>query len=349
MNQSPDDVKAIVSDSSPEAAAPATEAQSDVAQDSSPETGVKSEQRESLADVVQRIKEKHSSQKSESPAEIEQKIEQEKKNPEQPSDVKTDKKEAELPFGKHPRFQELVKQKNDFEGKVKEYEGKVKELEPVAQRMQAVEKFCEDNQISAKDYDDALRLAAGIKTNPAEALKALEGIVQNLRISTGAQLPEDLQQDVDDGKLSQAHAQQLAKSRMETAQLKQQQERYQQSSTQRAQQELVRNLDAWTANKAKLDPGFKPNEASGKYEMVTDRFLRLWQEKKPTTPEAAVALAEEAYTQVSNYFTSLVPKPAVKRPLTSRPASDDNNKPVDTSRPGWAKEVAKRRLAEMQA
>ena len=251
--------------------------------------------------------------------------------------------DEKLPFHKHPRFQEVITERNKFEEEVKTYK-------PVAERMLVVEKFCRENNIAAQDYDASIRLAALIVNNPAEALTRLEKVVENLRVQTGSALPTDLQSQVDDGKLSLTHAQEMAKLRIEATGAKAKAVTSQTQSAAQLQQQLVNGLESWNVSRMKTDPSFKPKQQGqedGKYELVTDKFLSLWQRNPPASVEQAVALCEQAYKSVHEFIERTMPKPQIKRPLTPKHSETQQKESVDIRKPGWAKKVAQSVLANV--
>lgn len=250
--------------------------------------------------------------------------------------------DEELPFHKHPRFQQVITERNEFERQITEYK-------PAADRMAGVEKFCRDNNVPAVDYDESIRLAALTRSNPTEALARFKKIVENLEVQTGSALPQDLQKRVDDAKLSIEDAQELAKARLEKNQATYQAKAVEATAAERAQKELVSSLDAWTQAKIKSDPSFKPKgkgSEDGKYELVTDKFLALWQQNPPKNVSDAVALVESAYKNVHDFIERTMPRPAQRRPLSQKTSDQVKDEPVDIRKPGWAKEVAKRTLAK---
>jgi len=263
------------------------------------------------------------------------------KQQELPDATKVD--DSKLPFGKHPRFQELVREKN-------EVKTKLAELTPIAERMRMIEEYCVKNNIDATSYDQALRLAGMIRTNPEGALQQLEEVVASLRVTTGAALPADLQTQVDNDVMTEASAQALAKERISRARAEYQLQQTQQQQMQRFQQEVKSSLDSWTAQKSKTDLAFKPKANAsandGKFELVQSQFAALWTAQPPSSIAEAVNLAERAYANVDRYVASLIPRPVVTRPLTpNRNAPANRNMKIDTSKPGWAKKVAQNVLA----
>ena len=272
----------------------------------------------------------------------ENKTSNDKKEGEVKEETKLSKSDEQLPFGKHPRFKELVEQKNLSERKVQE-------LEPYAARAKAIDQFLTTNKITPQDYEAALQLTALVQADPAKALTALESITEQIRLNLGQALPKDLQQRVDEGTLAASDAKEMAQLRLSQRRNETQVKQTQEQASRQTQQQIVSSLDSWSQSTAKSDPDFKPktaaSEPDGKYELVYAKFTSLWQQSQPKDAQAAIALAQKAYEDVNNYDARFKPAP-IKRNVASTNSSrkqvDDR---IDTSKPGWARKVAHNVLA----
>lgn len=260
----------------------------------------------------------------------------------QPSaDSKVD--DSKLPFHTHPRFQQLIRERDTFETKVKE----LSSLEEPAKRMLSVERYCQENNIPPQDYDRSIQLAAMLNSSdPAkreQGLNQLKELVSNMEIVLGKALPSDLQQKVDDGKLALEDAQEVAALRLKAATGQHQVQSIQKQTAEQQQRSLVQALDSWTEQKMKADPSFKDM----KYELVANKLLAACQATPPKNVNEAIRLAEKAYTEVHTYLDSIIPKPAVRRPQQqlNRKSAEEQPAKVDISKPGWAKEVGRRAAA----
>lgn len=171
---------------------------------------------------------------------------------------------------------------------------------------------------------------------PADALAKLEPYVAQLRAMTGETLPDDLQQKVDDGLVSQSEAGELARVRNENALLRGRFEREQQHDTmERQQREIGQRAAAmgeavtkWEQAWAKSDPDYEVKKL-----MVKARVTELiHSEGVPNTPEDAVKLSDKARKDVEGQLGGMLgkrrevravtggrpsgtPKPAPKNPL----------------------------------
>lgn len=250
----------------------------------------------------------------------------EKKEGEEDGEKKEDKEHEEsVPY---ERFQEAVKARQT-------YETKLKEVEPLAEAHKSVVEFCQTNNITQEQFQEGMQMLKLLNTDPIAAKAALEPIWKSLTGLSGDVLPEDLQQEVADGLISEARAKEIAKyrgqSKVQEAQGKLAQGRQQQSQQAQFQTELNRTLGTWASEKTKVDPKFvpktDPKAADGKFEFVADRFYRLMSSNPPKTVADAVKLVEQAYADVSNSFTQFAPRQAVSgKGLSSSKASTNSNK-----------------------
>ena len=270
---------------------------------------------------------------------VQQLNETKKKADEAKLNGKTD--DSKLPFHNHPRFKQVINERNDFEKKFTEIQATVKPLSERAQRMQAVEDFCTKNNIPAQDYDASIRLAGLVRTNPKEALVKLKEITSALEIQLGDSLPADLQKQVDDGVIPLTQAQEISRLRLDKNVAENRIKVAQQTVEQQAKQQTVTALNDWTQSKIKSDPSFKPKatatDADGKYELVVKAFIADWQTNPPKTSQESIAIAERAYQSIHQFIEASIPKPTIRRPLKPKASEPPKDEVVDTSKPGWAR------------
>lgn len=198
---------------------------------------------------------------------------------------------SDVPFHKHPRFQAIVKQRNELRDTAKTYEANAK-------RYENVEAFLQSNGLSGDEAAEFIQLRAQMKTNPAEAWKTLKPIVQQLLVDAGEVLPQDLHQAVQKGELTKQRAVEISRLRAMQTSGQKAQEFAAQQAEQRAEQELTqRRMDAvveWEKSVKLKDPDY-PALA----EEVTVQVAYLQRRDGfPRTPEAARKMAEEAYATV---------------------------------------------------
>lgn len=251
------------------------------------------ETEDSLLSVVQSVVEKSADDlgddgASESPTEDQsQQAATEQADGHQPEDY------SKLPFNKHPRFRELVKEKNTYKAQMAEYEADAKQY-------REIQSFMEANQLTAEEVAEGLALMAQMKVgDPAKAHAALAQKVEQLAAAAGMKLPADLEEKVENGYVDRETAQsmyqqQLAAQR-EAQRAKTELEKRSQQDQRSQVQAMAGAVAAWeTATKA-VDPDFDL-----KAELVKDRVrAHVAVHGMPKTSEDAVKLSKDAYDAVT--------------------------------------------------
>jgi hypothetical protein len=255
--------------------------------------------------------------------EVKEKVETEKTGEKKESDSKVETiPDENLPFHKHPRFQEIVKEKNDFKTQVEQ-------SKPFVEYAQAITKFCHDNQVTGDDLKVAFELVALAKKDTKAFGHQLRALLENVEVSNGERLPVDLQKKLDDGIIDEETAKELSLSREQTRQSKRGHETSQQTAQQLLQQSISTSLGIWEQNKKQNDVDYDK-----RLPLIQDRYAALSGQNPPRTSADAVALAEKAYTEIVNYLKPfIVSKPArrVMTPTPSKGVSGDNGlKPLDS-------------------
>lgn len=257
------------------------------------------------------------------------------------SEGETDESESEAegdetdlpPFHKHPRFQELVKERNTYKEQLD------KQANLVAAHQSVID-YCQQNDVSPSEFEQFVRLAALVKTDPAQARKELEPIWSELGGVVGeGGLPEDLQAEVDADELSLERAKEIAALRAQNKLKESQKART--AEQMRAQQQrafiaaIQNGVAAWETAKAESDPGFRPktkeSDKDGKYEWFMDKLAAMIQRTPPKTVNEAVQIAESAYQAVNGSIERFVPKQPTKKVLTSTNSSTHKKGPPVTA------------------
>ena len=226
--------------------------------------------------------------------------------------------EEQVPFHDHPRWKEVMAENQQLRPVKQELDT----LKPLAERTKNVDQFLQQNNIDQPAYEEALNLLALIRSNPRQAREKLAAAVQQLDLMTGAALPGDLQQAVDDLKITPEYAAEVAKSRLTAGQATAQVQRLQQQGVTQQSQAIDAVFGQWDQSKRALDPDFKPKASSiapdGKWEMVNQLLIAARTRTPPRNQQEAVALVENAYAQVNGFAQQYVPKPAAKKNLSSQ-------------------------------
>lgn len=157
-----------------------------------------------------------------------------------------DEKFSDVPFHKHPRFQQLLKQRDSLKGD--------------AERYKNVENFLRQNNVAAEEASQALTIAALMKTDPVKAWAQLKPMVQQLLIDAGEVLPQDLRGRVEAGELTQEAANEIAKERAGRTSVERRHETSQQEQERTRREAFVNGLrgeaTTWEAERTAKDPNF---------------------------------------------------------------------------------------------
>lgn len=211
---------------------------------------------------------------------------------------------SDVPFNKHPRFRELIAERNG--------------LREDAQRYKNVEQFIESHGLEGKEVADLIEIGGLIKTNPVAAWERMKPVVEQVVRAAGEALPDDLLAKVRDGALTREAALEVSRARaarqsMDTRQQWEQQRS--QSERQRAVQASIDNtVGSWVEARKARDPNYASKEPLLQREIA---FLQST-EGRPNTPEGVRAQLEKAYRAVNENFTApqaRQQKPAIK-PVT---------------------------------
>lgn len=275
---------------------PSTEQQPDDAV-SSPATG-ENEDKDLLSVVRDVVKESRETSDPASPAEGET----EETTGQEPKKQDDDENFTDTPFHKHPRFQQLLRQRNTFKQD--------------AERYHNVERFLDEAGLTAEEAADVMTIAGLAKTNPAEAWKQVKPWVQNLLIASGEALPDDLRERVQNGEMSQEAALELSRAKARNASAEAARSFREQQDERRTATAHVNSLrqsaQDWEAERRRKDPNFAKKETD-----VLKEVLFLQQtEGKPNTREGVVDQLQRAYKAVN---TALKPAPAPTQKQAIRP------------------------------
>lgn len=226
---------------------------------------------------------------------------------------------SDVPFHKHPRFQQLLR------------DNKAKTAD--ADRYRNVQRFLDENGVEPQEAANALEVAALAKTNPAACWARIKPWVQDLLVAAGEVLPQDLQQRVRDGELSQEAAYEVSRSRATVTSVERQRSFDQQQADRRRQNEAVSAVagaaETWEAERRTKDPNFDAKMNPLLREVA---YLQAT-EGKPTDPDGVRDQLQRAYKAVNAGFVPPVaaaprpqPRPAI-RPVTGGQVAAGQAKP----------------------
>lgn len=246
----------------------------------------------------------------------------------------TDKPEdANLPFHKNPRFQELIKAKNDALAEATN-------LKSHAERAQILDTFLSSNGISPQDFATALDYLRLKRLDPVQALQLMRPDLDQLQMLTGEKLPADLESKVAAG-MDVETAKELARLRVQSQRTQSQTQDYQAMQMQQHESMVQSAFNSFDTMKRGLDPDFKPKgdprdptystKPNGLWELTSLEIMRLRSERPPRTTQEALRLANEAYESAKRTVAQFAPKKApVKRGVGSQNSSTNSNPVVKT-------------------
>lgn len=212
-----------------------------------------------------------------------------------------DENYSDVPFHKHPRFQSLLTERNTFKQD--------------ATRYRNVQTFLDEQGLGAEETAELLEIGGLMKRNPAEAWARMKPQIQQLLISAGEFLPDDLRQRVQAGELTQDAAIEVSRSRAKVQSIEHSRS-FEQQRIERQQEaekiEAVKSAaNSWAADRALKDPNFDAKMPALQREIA----WRQSQEGRPNTPDGVRKQLKECYDAVNATFQP--PAPVVqKAPVT---------------------------------
>lgn len=284
--------------------------------DSSPATGEESSEAETLSvvrDVVGDEEETPAEEKA-SPAEGEE-AEPEAGDDAPEAKEQDDEDYTDVPFHKHPRFQQLLR--------------KAKTYEEDAKRYQNVQSFIDQHGLQADEAAELLVIGGLMKTNPAEAWRRMKPAVQKVLMAAGEVLPDDLKERVQKGEISPQAALEVSRLRAQQSSTESmrafEQQRQERMRQQEVQMRLQQTAASWEQDRRAKDPNF-----DAKYDALLDGVYALQRrEGIPTTPEGVRDQLTRAYKAITPPAAAK-PRPAPK-PTNASGQVAGNQRPAEQS------------------
>lgn len=208
----------------------------------------------------------------------------------------------DVPFNKHPRFRQLIRERKEFKNQVESLQVKAGEFDKVVD-------FMETNQLTPEEMAEGIRIMALMKQDPVAAVSALKPHMESLGKYTGEVLPEDIQQKLTEGYVDEETATELAKARAQVELAEARQQQMQAQTAQSSTRAIVDAVESWTEKTKSTDPDFAMKE---KY--IEDRVRTFVATRgQPRNAEEGIAMAKEAYDTVTAELRSFAGEP--KRPV----------------------------------
>lgn len=228
--------------------------------------------------------------------------------------------DAKLPFHKHPRWQKMKGERDQYKQQASEFQAKVAEIAPKAEQLDRIGTFMRENELTAEEVQQGFEIMALMKHNPVAALEKLVPHLDVLELAAGRKLPEDLQRRVDAGEVTPDIAQETARARMDAQIARSRVERTEQTIQQDRVRETTKAMktavEGWEAIVKSTDPDYSHIQS-----FITDRTRVLMAQTPPRTPDEAVALVKRAYDDIKAQMRRVIPPRTATRPMTSDKSS----------------------------
>jgi len=230
------------------------------------------------------------------------------------------------------RVEQLLEQRNAYRelGSIDE----LKQFKSSHEHLQGLTSYMEDANLSTEEVNRGFDLMRAMKNDPVNALPVLEHYAAQLRGITGEELPSDLRDEVDSGRLTEEHARALsqARAREVLATRKVEQVTHREAETQQAQeaaqsaQVVQETVSTWERNWSESDPDYK-----AKQPRVMEKIeLAIHRNGPPETPQAAIELVEKCKGEVDSDLKQFVPKRHAVKPVTGGSAPKSAREPETT-------------------
>jgi hypothetical protein len=192
-----------------------------------------------------------------------------------------------------------------------------------AQNFDNLSTWVQNNGLDYEQVISGLTIMSLIQNDPIKALEAVKPIYEKLQKEAGAVLPDDLQQRIEDGRIDEESARELARQRAEaqhaarrvTVQADQMQAQQSQQLLHNIQSAVVSFEAQWKAT----DPDFPALHPS-----VVDRVGALIREEgAPQNADEAVAQVKRAIGQVRERMRKHIPEKREIKPVTNGSGGKD--------------------------
>lgn len=243
-------------------------------------------------------------------------------------------------FDKHPRFQELRKDRDKARQEAED-------LRPRAENFDKIQTFMDQSQLDSTAVAELLGWGALVRNDPERAHAELSKMVSDLGVAIGKQLPEDLQAKVESGELDEQTAADYALTRQKNVALEAK-DRETAEATKRSEEgraaQLKRDIDSEVltveAELRQKEPDYPKID-----KRVADRLgSNLRALGRPlNSPAEARQMVETAFSEVMEEVKALVPRPENKRPPNPSTTAANRGGP---SRPKSTRDAVRAGIAQ---
>lgn len=212
-------------------------------------------------------------------------------------------------------------------GEVKARDDQIAEAAPKAEKFDQIQRFVHEAGLSAEEVNQGFGMMRDLKLNPVRAYETLRPILTQLEGILGITLPDELQQQVQRGELTEAHARELSRSRATaTVTGRVLQETEQRQIAERQRREFETNVDdvskavtEWENAQSKGDPDWKLKQP--RIQALVENAILRKQAAKPDyfpSKDEAIKMSKDALEAVEKELKPLAPR----RREINQPGSD---------------------------
>lgn len=221
----------------------------------------------------------------------------------------------------------------------KELASRIEEMQPQAERMAKLEQYVADNGLTREDVNTGFEIMSLMVNDPVKAYEALTPIYESLRAYVGEVLPQDLQEQVNKGQITEEAARELSRTRSHNAiNARRDEERTNREAANRAVQDRRKLADEvgsavteWEKTWKTTDPDYsrKQSRVLEKVELELNR--RAKKNSLPQNKQEAVDMVAECKDAVDKEFKSYANSNRRNKPMDSD--TEVGTKPGSTSEP----------------
>jgi len=236
------------------------------------------------------------------------------------------------------RFERLLGQRD-------EARQALEQARPDLEQHRQLQGYLREHQLAPDDVNMLLGVGASLRRGEYQAfLNGVMPYVQAAQEALGLRFAPDLQQQVDDGLITEDTAREVTRTRFRANQAE---GRLQEETTARTQETQGRAIEAVRVAVATWEDGIKKTDPDYALKAVAvQRFSQaLMQERGiPRTPADAVKLVQDAYADATAQFARVRPPP---RPTRAAPSGINGVSHGATQEPKTMKEAALMALSNM--
>ena len=212
--------------------------------------------------------------------------------------------EKDPPFHEHPRWQEMVKDRDGLKAQVDD-------LAPKAERFDHMQTQMRESDLSSAEVSAGFNIMALMKNDPRAALDALKPYYDSLLQVTGETLPDDLQDRIDAGRITEEDAHELSRARSASVTAERRetvvQERTDQNQVEQqqrdVQEDMATGVSEWEAAWKAGDPDYQQKQP-----FVLAKVHELRATSPPRNRAEATKLAQDALDDINKSIKVFVPR-----------------------------------------